>query len=151
MSLPPLGPPPPNAAREADYAEWLELTGKSGAEINVSPVHRLRISGPGPAGLTALPVFPGVQEESDPHATALRVELDVNGVPSVDGWFHARGGVAEVWRIAGAAGGADLHFSGRWLHWRVDASGRLARAISHAGATLRDAQGDVALQVGETA
>ena len=55
MSLPPLGPPPPDSARDADYAEWLEFTGKSGAEINVSPVHRLRISGPGPAGLTALP------------------------------------------------------------------------------------------------
>ena len=131
-----------------------------------APVWRTRVAGqdvdfdtvllPHGAGaaalrLTALPVFPGVQEESDPHATALRVELDVNGVPSVDGWFHARGGVAEVWRIAGAAGGADLHFSGRWLHWRVDASGRLVRAISHAGATLRDSQGEVALQVGETA
>lgn len=55
MSLPPLGPPPPDSARDADYAEWLEFTGRSGAEINVSPVHRLRISGPGPAGLTALP------------------------------------------------------------------------------------------------
>jgi len=41
--------------READHAQWAELTGKSGAPINVSPVHRLRISGPGPSGLTALP------------------------------------------------------------------------------------------------
>lgn len=51
MSLPPLGP----TGREAEDAQWLELTGKSGMPINVSPVHRLRISGPGPAGLTALP------------------------------------------------------------------------------------------------
>lgn len=51
MALPPLGP----SGREADDAQWLELTGKSGMAINVSPVHRLRISGPGPSGLTALP------------------------------------------------------------------------------------------------
>ena len=51
MALPPLGP----SGREADDAQWLELTGKSGMAINVSPVHRLRISGPGPAGLAALP------------------------------------------------------------------------------------------------
>lgn len=51
MSLPPLGP----TGREAEDAQWLELTGKSGMPINVSPVHRLKISGPGPAGLTALP------------------------------------------------------------------------------------------------
>jgi uncharacterized heparinase superfamily protein len=51
MSLPPLGP----TGREAEDAQWLELTGRSGMPINVSPVHRLRISGPGPAGLTALP------------------------------------------------------------------------------------------------
>jgi uncharacterized heparinase superfamily protein len=56
MSLPPLGPPAPGGGgREAEYAQWLELTGKTGAEINVSPVHRLRISGPGPNGLMALP------------------------------------------------------------------------------------------------
>lgn len=55
MTLPPLGPTPPVSGRDADYAEWLEFTGKSGAAINVSPVHRLKISGPGPSGLTALP------------------------------------------------------------------------------------------------
>lgn len=55
MSLPPLGPTAPGGGREAEYARWLELTGKTGAEINVSPVHRLRIAGPGPTGLTALP------------------------------------------------------------------------------------------------
>lgn len=51
MALPPLGP----TGREAEDTQWLELTGKSGMAINVSPVHRLRISGPGPTGLTALP------------------------------------------------------------------------------------------------
>lgn len=51
MALPPLGP----TGREAEDTQWLELTGKSGMAINVSPVHRLRISGPGPQGLTALP------------------------------------------------------------------------------------------------
>ncbi len=51
MALPPLGP----TGREAEDAQWLELTGKSGMAINVSPVHRLQISGPGPTGLTALP------------------------------------------------------------------------------------------------
>jgi uncharacterized heparinase superfamily protein len=54
MTLPPLGPPPPANGRDADYAEWLEYAGKSGAEISVSPVHRLRISGPGPSSITAL-------------------------------------------------------------------------------------------------
>lgn len=52
----PPGPPSSGAGREADQAQWTELTGKSGAAINVSPVHRLRISGPGPSGLSALPM-----------------------------------------------------------------------------------------------
>jgi uncharacterized heparinase superfamily protein len=51
----PSGPPSSGDAAEADRAQWAELTGKSGTPINVSPVHRLRISGPGPSGLTALP------------------------------------------------------------------------------------------------
>ena len=51
MALPPLGP----SGRETEDAQWLELTGKSGMAINVSPVHRLRISGPGPTGVTVLP------------------------------------------------------------------------------------------------
>lgn len=51
----PSGPLSSGDAAEADRAQWAELTGKSGAPINVSPVHRLRISGPGPSGLTALP------------------------------------------------------------------------------------------------
>ena len=56
MSHPPLGPlAPGGVGREGEYAHWLDLTGRTGAEINVSPVHRLRISGPGPSGLTALP------------------------------------------------------------------------------------------------
>jgi uncharacterized heparinase superfamily protein len=55
MSLPPLGPPPPGAGRDAAYSQWLELTGRSGEVVSVSPVHRLRISGPGPHAITALP------------------------------------------------------------------------------------------------
>lgn len=55
MTLPPLGPAPPVSGRDAEYAEWLELTGREGLAINVSPVHRLKISGPGPNGFTALP------------------------------------------------------------------------------------------------
>ena len=55
MTLPPLGPTPPVSGRDAEYAEWLEHAGKSGAAINVSPVHRLKISGPGPSGFTAFP------------------------------------------------------------------------------------------------
>lgn len=51
MTLPPIGP----SGREAEDTQWLELTGKSGMAINVSPVHRLRISGPGPQTLAALP------------------------------------------------------------------------------------------------
>ena len=51
MALTPLGP----SGREAEDAQWLELTGRSGMAINVSPVHGLRISGPGPGGFTALP------------------------------------------------------------------------------------------------
>lgn len=48
-------PPPGADGRDAAYAQWLEFAGKSGALVNVSPVHRLRISGPGPNSLTALP------------------------------------------------------------------------------------------------
>ena len=56
MSLPPLGPlAPGGAGREGEYSRWLDLTGRTGAEINVSPVHRLRIAGPGPTSLAALP------------------------------------------------------------------------------------------------
>lgn len=55
MALPPLGPAPPVGDREAQYAVWLEHTGMSGAAVNVSPVHRLKVSGPGPVAFTALP------------------------------------------------------------------------------------------------
>ncbi len=51
----PSGPPSSGDGPEADRAQWAELMGRSGAPINVSPVHRLRISGPGPSSLTALP------------------------------------------------------------------------------------------------
>ena len=65
------------------------------------------------------------------QATALRIELgDLH-----DGWFHAQGVAQAGWRIG------DWHFSGRWLHWRCDAQGRLLRAVSHPGAQLRTALG----------
>jgi uncharacterized heparinase superfamily protein len=56
--MPPVSPGPPSSgqAREGRYARWIELNGRSGASISVSPVHRLRISGPGPAVLSALPI-----------------------------------------------------------------------------------------------
>jgi uncharacterized heparinase superfamily protein len=43
------------SAREADDAAWLELAGKQGASPNASPVYKMRISGPAPTGLAALP------------------------------------------------------------------------------------------------
>jgi uncharacterized heparinase superfamily protein len=54
MAIPPTGPIAAGA-REAEDALWIELAGKSGIPINVSPVHRLRISGNPPPGLAALP------------------------------------------------------------------------------------------------
>ncbi|HVY91069.1 MAG TPA: heparinase II/III family protein [Hyphomonadaceae bacterium] len=51
MATSPLGA----GAREAEDAVWTELSGKGGIPINVSPVHRLRISGNPPPGLAALP------------------------------------------------------------------------------------------------
>lgn len=49
-------PGPHTPGGSADEAMWFDLMGKAGASINVSPVHRLRISGPGPADVTALPI-----------------------------------------------------------------------------------------------
>jgi Heparinase II/III-like protein len=66
------------------------------------------------------------------RAEALRIEVG----DTIDGWFHARGGDAHSpWQIG------DRVFSGRWLHWREDAQGRLLRAVSHAGASLHTAGG----------
>jgi uncharacterized heparinase superfamily protein len=51
MALPPSGA----TERETEDALWLELAGKSGVSPVASPVYRMRISGPAPTGLTALP------------------------------------------------------------------------------------------------
>jgi hypothetical protein len=66
--------------------------------------------------------------------------LQIETAASIDGWFHARGVRSQGhWRIG------DWQFSGRWLHWRQAHDGRLLRAISHRGASLRTPDGDVAL------
>jgi uncharacterized heparinase superfamily protein len=46
---------PIQTEREKEDAAWLELAGRAGAPANASPVYRMRISGPAPAGFTALP------------------------------------------------------------------------------------------------
>lgn len=43
------------ANRQAEDAAWLELSGKSGEAPSYSPVYRMRLSGPTPPGLKALP------------------------------------------------------------------------------------------------
>jgi Heparinase II/III N-terminus/Heparinase II/III-like protein len=65
-----------------------------------------------------------------PPLRALRITLQAGGQSVVDTWFHARGREAASWFIGG------LEFSGRWVHWRHSADGRLLHAISHAGASL---------------
>jgi len=57
-----------------------------------------------------------------------------------DGWFHGHGAADALWHIGG------WQFSGRWLHWRCGADGRLLRAISHPGAQLRTPAGAVRLE-----
>jgi Heparinase II/III N-terminus/Heparinase II/III-like protein len=68
-----------------------------------------------------------------PHAQ--RITL----ASSVDTWFHARGATARCWRIGG------FEFSGRWVHWREAADGRVLNAVSHAGARLVDRRGGAAV------
>ena len=48
-------PPASATGREAEDAAWLELAGRSGVSPQASPVYRMRISGPAPSGLTAIP------------------------------------------------------------------------------------------------
>jgi Heparinase II/III-like protein len=86
-----------------------------------------------------------VQGEGEVQAHALRIQITRPGEARRDGWFHARGAVARRWRIG------PYEFSGRWLHWREDAGGRVQRAVSHAGATLFGPQGPVRLQTGGAA
>ncbi len=75
---------------------------------------------------------------------ALQIRLAQNGQTLHDGWFHDRGVHSETWLI-----GTHV-FKGRWIHWRETADGRIVRALSHAGATLRDLNGQaVAVEIGE--
>ncbi len=77
-----------------------------------------------------------VHGEDGSQSPALHIEAG----PFSDGWFHARGADrVQHWRIG------DLHFSGRWLHWRCAADGTLLRAVSHGGATLRTSSGNCTL------
>lgn len=78
-------------------------------------------------------------------AYALRIDLDSNGARVADHWFHSRG--AGDYR--GTLG--DFAFSGRWLYWRVAADGRVLHALSHAGATLRYADGTSVVFTGDGA
>jgi hypothetical protein len=78
-------------------------------------------------------------------ASALRILLSVDGSEWHDGWFHARGAGARSWAIG------ELSFHGRWLHWRSSAEGRVVRAVSHAGATLRGPTGSIRLLIEEAA
>ena len=87
-----------------------------------------------------LPVFGEVRGEVVAHA--LRIRLTLDGEPVHDGWFHARGALARCWLIG------PYKFSGRWLHWREASDGSIARAVSHAGATLHGPAGTIELIVG---
>lgn len=65
------------------------------------------------------------------EALALDIRLRADDLDWHDGWFHARSATGRTWQIG------ELAFTGRWLHWRLGADGRVLRAVSHAGATLR--------------
>lgn len=86
-----------------------------------------------------------VQGDDGRVASALRIVLAVDGDAWHDGWFHGRGAQARRWAIG------ELDFHGRWLHWRTSADGRIVRAISHAGATLRGPTGSIRLHIEEAA
>jgi len=68
---------------------------------------------------------------------ALRIEFAIDGERCVDCWFHARGVQTGRWRIG------QVEFSGRWVHWREAADGRIVRAASHVDARLHAPQGVV--------
>jgi len=82
-----------------------------------------------------------VQGDEGQVASALHIVLSIDGDEWQDGWFHARGVAARSWAIG------ELSFHGRWLHWRCSADGRIVRAVSHAGATLRGPAGSVRLLI----
>lgn len=74
------------------------------------------------------------------EALALDIRLRADDLDWHDGWFHARGATGRTWQIG------EMVFTGRWLHWRLGADGRVLRAVSHAGATLRIGTRSVALK-----
>ena len=87
-----------------------------------------------------MPVFGATEGETIAHA--LCISLPLHGALVHDGWFHARGAPVRCWRIG------PYQFFGRWLYWREAPDGRIARAVSHAGATLRGPAGTIELMVG---
>ncbi|WP_088278334.1 alginate lyase family protein [Ideonella sp. A 288] len=78
------------------------------------------------------------------RALLLRLALDDGGVVE-DGWFHAHG--ADAGSDAGTWQIGPLEFTGRWLHWRETPTGQVLRAVSHPGARLRSAAGEIDLTV----
>ena len=75
---------------------------------------------------------------------ALRIEVELDGQTEVDTWFHARGAGSQNWAFCG------LSFAGRWVHVRHGADGRVLRAVSHAGASLRQEGQAVPLHLAES-
>ncbi len=82
-----------------------------------------------------------VPSESSTPGLALRIDVALDGRRWTDTWFHAREAGAAQWQVCG------LQFSGRWLHLRHASDGRVLRALSHTGATLRGNRGSMDLQV----
>jgi Heparinase II/III N-terminus/Heparinase II/III-like protein len=82
-----------------------------------------------------------VPSDSGASGIALRIDVTLDGRRCTDTWFHARGAGAAHWQVCG------LKFSGRWLHLRHASDGRVLRALSHAGATLRGTRGAMELQL----
>ncbi|MEQ1804882.1 MAG: alginate lyase family protein [Burkholderiaceae bacterium] len=78
------------------------------------------------------------------QSTALRIETELGDRTHVDTWFHARGAASKRWTLCG------LDFEGRWLHVRRGADGRVLRAVSHAGASLRQEGQTVPLHLAES-
>lgn len=75
---------------------------------------------------------------------AIRIELQVDGARVSDIWFHSRDSADRHWRIAGC------DFVGRWVYWRETSAGRVLRAVSHPGASLRErgAAAGVSIELG---
>ena len=76
--------------------------------------------------------------------TAVRIEVELDGLAHVDTWFHARGASSQKWALCG------LNFVGRWVHLRHGADGRVLRAVSHVGASLWQEGQTVPLRLAES-